>query len=433
MDWSYYSFAYTRLQEQDWAELFIHEKKKHVDAVIGWMGYWYGAIGYRNPDASWLPGMAYLTLDNDFEVGGITPNVALTMGAWWPQFGYFEKYDTYTLGRFRQLGEQLKLTLPLNPDLTVTVVQGFGTNRDGAYNFTMNNISPLYAGKTGVDLLAYGNLQLTYQQVADIGLHYNYEFTRDPRLTGDASPTSGKSYAEAAAAHLSVLGAEASLRAPYAGRLWLSPSFISVKNGWALAGAGGTEVMHSQNGFDVAANYLAWTGSPTDSTGTGSILNVGFLYENTLANILGQAPGGLPEVRLNVFGLLARASLDLPAGTLITQAKINQLKYGADVTVQAVDWLAFMLRGDTVNYDLDHPGYIFSAITARMVLASHYLSGESIYLQFSRYIYGDKMVLAGRWPWGTPMVAGTDVVQAVGYSGKKPDENVLKLQAQIAF
>src|SRR5262245_59656004 len=89
VDSSYYSFAYTRLQEQDWAEVFIHTKKKHVEAVVGWMGYWYQSAGFRNPDASWVPGMAYLTLDSDVGVGGLKPNVALTAGAWWPKFGYF--------------------------------------------------------------------------------------------------------------------------------------------------------------------------------------------------------------------------------------------------------------------------------------------------------------------------------------------------------
>ncbi|HMC63175.1 MAG TPA: hypothetical protein VKJ01_28530, partial [Candidatus Solibacter sp.] len=49
VDSNYYSFAYTRLQEQDWVELFVHEKKKHVDAVVGWMGYWLQSAGFRNP------------------------------------------------------------------------------------------------------------------------------------------------------------------------------------------------------------------------------------------------------------------------------------------------------------------------------------------------------------------------------------------------
>jgi hypothetical protein len=442
MDWSYYSFAYTRLQEQDWAELTFHAKKKHVDAAVGWMGYWLSASGYRNADAAAVPGVAYLTLDTDFEVADVTPNLAFQMGAWWPGFGYFEKYDTFTLGRFRQIGEQLKLTVPLNPDLTTTLVEGFGTGRDGSYNPVTAQNSPLYAAKTGIDLIAYGNLQVAYKKYADIGLHYNYEFTRDDRMQGSGSATDGKSYTDAAAAHLSVVGGEANLRAPYAGHLWISPSYISVKNGWALAGQGGTEVMHAQGGLGVATNYLQWSNDPPTSTGTGSMLNLGFLYENTLSNILGKAPESVPDLRLSVFGLLADASLDLPAGSKITLKSIKQLKYGADVTVQALDWLGLMLRGDTVNYDLDRPGYIFSAVTARLAICSHFLSGESIYLQYSRYIYGDKMVLAGTWPTpdnggsGGPLVAGTDVLQNYGnpsYFGKKPDPNVIKLQATVAF
>jgi hypothetical protein len=436
MDWSYYSFAYTGLQEQDWAELFIHEKKKHVEAVIGWMGYWYGAAGYRNPDASWCPGMAYLTLDNDFEVAGIKPNAALTVGAFWPQFGYVEKYDTFTLGRFRMLGEQATLTLPLADDLRVKVFQGFGTNRDGAYNFTLQNVDPLYAGKTGVDLIAYGHIQVSYQNLVDLGLHYNYTFTRDPNLTADASADSGKAFSDAANAHLSVAGAEMNLHIPYAGRLWLSPSYVSVRNGWALAGAGGTEVMHSQNGSGIAQNYMAWTGSPNDSTGSGSMLNFGFLYVLALSDILPNY--GLPEVKLSLFGLVTKATLDLPsqkagATSLITLNALTQVKAGFDLSFMPKTWYSLMFRADQVNYDQNHPGYVFAAFTGRLSLFSHYLSGECIYLQYSHYFYGDKMLLAGTWPWNTPMVAGTTVVQAHGYSQQKPDADVIKLQAQVKF
>jgi hypothetical protein len=254
MDWSYYSFAYTRLQEQDWAEMTFHAKKKHVDAAIGWMGYWLAASGFRDPDAAAAPGVASLTLDSDFEIAGITPNIALQMGAWWPGFGYFEKYDTFTLGRFRQIGEQLKLTIPLNPDLTVTLVEGFGTGRDGQFRYGKADTSPLYATIVGANLVAYANAQVNYKNYANIGLHYNREWTRDPYLTAQASAGSGKAYTDVAEAYLSVVGAEGNVRAPYAGRLWISPSLLSIKNGWALAGQGGTEVMHAQGGMGIATN-----------------------------------------------------------------------------------------------------------------------------------------------------------------------------------
>jgi hypothetical protein len=431
-DWNYYSFAYTRLQEQDWAELFIHAKKKHVDAALGWMGYWYQGAGFRNPDAAWVPGMAYLTLDTDFKLGDVTPNMALTMGAWWPKFGYVVKYDTYTLGRFRQIGEQAQLTVPLSPDLTVALVEGFGTSREGSYNFSLNNISPLYAGQTNLDLMTWLNLQVLFQKYVDAGLHFNTEWMADPSLIPD-TVMNPKSYTAASEAHLSVVGGEINVTAPHAGHLWVSPSFISVRNGWALGN--GTEVMHSLGGLGVAQNYLAWTGSPTDSTGSGTMFNLGFLYENTLSGVLDRPRGAvLPDLAVSIFGLYMDASLDLPSGSSIQQNKIRQLKYGADAVLQAADWIGLMLRGDLVNYDMDHPGYVFAIATARVQLASHFLSSERIYVQYSRYFYGDKMVLNAVWPWGQSLVQGSSVIQqAPAYSMKTPDENVIKLQSEIAF
>jgi hypothetical protein len=192
--------------------------------------------------------------------------------------------------------------------------------------------------------------------------------------------------------------------------------------------------MHSLGGNGFATNYLAWDESAFDSTGTGASLNLGFLYENKLSTILGKADeGSLPEVTLNVFGLFIDSRLDLPTTTKIPQDRIAQMKYGADVAVQPLGWLGFMLRWDEVNYDLDHPGYVFSAVTPRVTFSSHFLSGESIYLQYSRYRYGDRMVLVGRWPWNKQLVPGSIFTQSSPYSGQKPDMDVIKLQASVSF
>jgi hypothetical protein len=430
IDASYYSFAYTRLQEQDWAEVFIHEKHKHVEAVVGWMGYWYQSAGFVNPNASWVPGMAYLALDTDFDVGPVRPNIELTVGAWWPKFGYFEKYDTYTLGRFRQIGEQLKLTVPLSPDLTLAVVQGFGTGRDGSFSVVA---PPLYASNTSLDLLTWENIDIAYKKYVDVGLHYNTQWTADPNLTPQTT-VGDRSFTAAQQAHLTVVGAELNATAPRAGHLWISPSFINVRNGWALANAG-TEVMHGLGGVGVATNYLAWTGASNLSTGSGTIANLGFMYENSLSGVQGRELGStLPEVTASVFGLLADASFNLPAGSTITQTSLKQFKWGVDAAVQVLTWLGFMARFDSVNEDLDHPAYIFDSVTARAMFSSHFLSSERIYIQYSRYFYGDKMVLGGLFPWGAPLQAGNNVVQAgPPYQGTQPDEDVVKIQADIAF
>jgi hypothetical protein len=431
VDSNYYSFAYTRLQEQDWVELFVHAKKKHVEAVVGWMGYWYQGAGVRNPDAAWVPGNAYLVLDTDFALAGLKPNIALTGGAFWPSFGYFEKYDTYTLARMRHIGEQLKLTVPVNPDITVSLTQGFGTSRDGSFIYQPEAIPAIYGAKVGLDLLHYEHLRFQYKKYVDVGLHFNGQWTRDPNLF--ISPTEGKSFDDAKEAHLTTIGGELAVSAPIAGRAWISPSYITVKNGWALAEAG-TEVMHSLSPEGFATNYLAWSGSLPDSTGSGSVFSLGFLYENTLSGIQGKERGTmLPDVTLNVFGLLADARLDLPEGSVISQDRIGQMKYGADASVQLLKWFGVMLRWDEVNYDLDHPGYVFSALTSRLTFSSNFLSSESFYIQYSRYNYGDKMTLAGRWPWNLPLIAGSNFLQAGPYNNKKPDMDVIKFQASVSF
>lgn len=427
LDANYYSFAYTRLQEQDWVELFVHAEKKHVAAVVGWMGYWLQSTGFRNYDAGWAPGMAYVTLDSDFKLAGLEPNVALRAGAWWPKFGYHRKYDTFTLGQFRQLGEQLKLTVPAG-DFTAAVVQGVGTSRDGSFNLLA---PPPYQSQVGLDLIHYEHLSLAYREYFEVGLHYNSQTTRDPNLF--VSTQAGKAYSDAREAYLSTVGGELKVNVPRAGSLWLSPSYVRVKNGWALA-EGGVEVMHSLSADGLATNYLGWSGSLRDSKATGSLFNVGFVYENSLSGIQGKPRGSVkPELTLNVFGLFSDVKLDLPPQSVIAQDHIGQFKYGADLELQATDWLGLMLRWDEVNYNLDHDGYVFSAITPRITFSSHFLSDESIYVQYSRYRYGDAMQLAGKWPWGTPLVAGSDIIQGGAYAGRTPDMDVVRLQASVAF
>jgi len=427
VDANYFSFAYTRLQEQDWVELFIRAKRNHVEATIGWMGYWYASAGFRNPDAAWVPGIAYLTLDTDFKVGRVKPNIALSAGAWWPHFGRFAKYDTFTLGQFRHLGGQLKLAVPFGDKSNITLWQGVGTGRDGSFAYLA---PPFYNTRVGLNLLYYAHLGFKFKDWVEAGIHYNTQWTRDPNLLDQTGEY--KTYTRAKDAGLMTIGGEVTVRAPYAGSLWVSPSYIVIKNGWAL-GSAGIEAVHGLSPAGLAVNYLSWSGSPADSTGSGNLFNLGFLYENKLSNVLKKPAGGNHELTLNLFGLLVDAVLDRPDGSQVTQNKLTQFKWGADVEYNPVRWFGLMARWDQVNYDLHNPGYVFSAITARLSFYTHYLSGERIYIQYSRYQYGDHMTLAGTWPWGVPLVAGSDIIQDSVYVNSKPDMDVIKLQADIRF
>jgi len=431
VDGNFNSFAFTRVQETDWAEVYIHARKKHVDGAVGWGGYWFQSAGYQRPFAQWMPGFAWIRLDGDFQVAGVTPNAAVQVGAFWPTFGYFPAYDTYTMGRIRQIGERIDLKVPFTSNFTVTLTQGVGGNRNG---FASVGTVPVVGisnkdTTTALDLLAYANLAIDYRDNVHIGLHWNRSWTTDPGNDAGLPTAGGATFQDVRDAYLQVTAGEVKLNYPRAGLVWLSPTYVQIKNGWALDPLGGVEVLHSQSGL-FGANFMGYEGTVTNSTGSGSTFAVGGMYQNTLGSVMGRGFGTeLPDLRLDVFGLLARSRRDLPSGSNL-QKELNQFKWGASLTGQTLTWLALMLRFDRVNnaspkiVDLQIPGNDFSMLTARLIVMSHFSSGEMVYIQYTRYFLGDAYRT-------TPGAADYQFPSNphVGY----PAENVVAVSATMAW
>ena len=153
VDANYYSFAYTRLQEQDWAEVFIHARKKHVDAAVGWMGYWFQSVGFRNHDAAWAPGMAYVALDTDFELSDAETEHCGHGGRLVAELWVLREVRHLHPRAFSPTGRaSCKLTVPFTPDLDVD-----GHGRVSAPAGTAAStlaLPPFTAAITGVDLIA---------------------------------------------------------------------------------------------------------------------------------------------------------------------------------------------------------------------------------------------------------------------------------------
>ena len=431
VDGNFNSFAFTRVQETDWAEVYIHARKKHVDGAVGWGGYWFQSAGYQRPFAQWMPGFAWIRLDGDFQVAGVTPNAAVQVGAFWPTFGYFPAYDTYTMGRIRQIGERIDLKVPFTSNFTVTLTQGVGGNRNG---FASVGTVPVVGisnkdTTTALDLLAYANLAIDYRDNVHVGLHWNMSWTNDPGNDAGLPTAGGATFQDVRDAYLQVTAGEVKLNYPRAGLVWLSPTYVQIKNGWALDPLGGVEVLHSQSGL-FGANFMGYEGTVTNSTGSGSTFAVGGMYQNTLGSVMGRGFGTeLPDLRLDVFGLLARSRRDLPSGSNL-QKELNQFKWGASLTGQTLTWLALMLRFDRVNnaspkiVDLQIPGNDFSMLTARLIVMSHFSSGEMVYIQYTRYFLGDAYRT-------TPGAADYQFPSNphVGY----PAENVVAVSATMAW
>jgi hypothetical protein len=401
VDANYSSFGYTRLQESDWAEVYVTAKKDHVSATVAFMGYWYAWAGYEHGNAVWMPAQGWVTLDSDFRLGSLKPHVELKGGVFWQRWGMFEKYDTYLYGRFHQVGGALDLSANVTPDWKVSLTGGLGGNRNGSPD-----------DGTGLTLMQYARAGLTFRKSADVGAYYSGTWTRDPTLfTGD-DPVGGGPYVEAKAANMTVAGADVKLEQAPFGKLWAAFSYIDVDNGWALPQI--VEVMHSPGAAGIAENYLGY-GQP-GSSGSGHMYNVAAEYDQSLNSLQGASEDKVPNLAWSLFGLMADSHRDLAPEATIPE-RLTQLKWGTDLTLTTLPWLAFVLRYDQVHLDLDDAGNTFHVLTPRVVFFSHVLSSESIWIQYSRYFYGSEIALpiTDTQPYPTP------------------DRNVVKLQANMSF
>jgi hypothetical protein len=336
-------------------------------------------------------------------------------GVFWQRWGMFEKYDTYLFGRFHQAGGALEVQLPLAGGIEARLVEGFGTNRNGLPDVG-----------TGLTLLHYTHLGLKLGKWLDAGLYHNASWTRDPALfvaptTAPVSPPiipgpsgepGGGPYPAAREANMTVYGADVHLRVPHAGHVWLAASRIDVTNGWALPAI--VEVMHSPGAAGIARNYLGY--GDEGGTGSGTLTNLGWLYENSLRGLHGEAVGATPDLVLDLFGMLARVERELAPEATVPDA-VTELKWGSDLTLKLLPWLAIMLRYDAVDREVDAEGGAFRALTPRLTFTSHALATESIWLQYSRYFYDDDVVLPTSASQPYP----------------NPDRNVVKLQANLSF
>ena len=401
-DGGYGSFNYTRIQESDWAELFLSMGTPRVTATVGLMA-WLFSGSQSNTDAT-RPGQlgiahAYLTFRVP-EPFGRDSALEVRAGTFWDRYGYLGKYDTYMFGRLHQMGEHLKATLKVG-ELDVELVHGLGTYRE-------NNLARAEGGgpARGFTLLHQVTGSIAYRHAFKLAGYYIDSWTKDAR-----SDIGHKNNG------LTVAGADLTLSGSFLGTLYVAATRVRAERAAQVAPA--IEVLHSFGGAGIMANYLG-----PDSGGTGTVWSVGAQYDYSLAR-LGRALRGLPDdspvtrdVVLGLFGLYAHVDSKQAAIGPVGDG-VDKMKIGTDVTFDPLSWLALSARYDWVSEQLDDSGLSFRAISPRITFRSQWLAKEQLYVQYSRYFYGDDV----RAPAGdtAPLHVGA------------PDEHVVKLQAQIGL
>ena len=106
VDNDYYlsGFAYTRLYEPDWSELFFSAHHGNYQAKFGLFASLYS--DYAETELENQLGIAQASVAADHFLG-LEP-LSVEAGVFWDRFGYIEPYDTYLFGRTHQGGIKLR-------------------------------------------------------------------------------------------------------------------------------------------------------------------------------------------------------------------------------------------------------------------------------------------------------------------------------------
>ncbi len=373
VDSDYYlsGFAYTRLYEPDWSELYFSAHHGDYRVQFGMFASLYS--DYATAELENQMGIAQASVAADNFLG--REELSAEVGVFWDRFGYIEPYDTYLFGRTHQGGLKLRWSFSERSYLQA----GVGVHERLGLTQGMTPIGYLAGGvPVGPDVVAGGYLIKAW--------------TRDkPQFStiedGD----------------LLIAGTDLRYRLPAElGSAYGAFSYIEADSSLFLAPV--IEVIHSTGGRGLTENFF---GLESSDNGTGSLFNFAL-----------DAPLQLtPQIGVRAFGMATWALSEQsdPDDPMVNKDRRMYLKWGVEPSYRFLPTVRGSVRFDRVILDLYDAENSFRVLSPRV---SFPLSkwGE-LFVQYSRYFYGDKVKLRPN------QVPGEN----------DPDENVFKVQAQAVW
>jgi hypothetical protein len=374
VDNDYYlsGFAYTRLYEPDWSELFFSAKKGNYKVEFGIFASLYS--DYATPQIQNQLGIAQASVTAKHFLD-VQP-LSVQLGVFWDRFGHIEPYDTYIFGRTHQGGLKVAYELPIGG----RVQAGIGLHEaDLQQNEGLTPIAHLAGAVPVADGLEVGGYLLN-------------TWTRDHRQLSPIQ--NGTMY---------VAGLDARYRLPRDfGTAYLAAAYYSMNQVLYLAPA--LEVMHSTGGRGMTENFL---GLDSSNNGSGSMYT---LATDEKIRITDRAA-------VRVFGMLTYVrspQVDLMDAEH-NKDKRTYLKWGLEPSYRLLPKLAVALRFDRVILDMYDQEDSFRVLSPKVIFP---LDGwGELYLMYSHYWYGSKVQLR---PGQVPLET-------------MPDSDVFKLQAQVVW
>jgi hypothetical protein len=362
-------FAYTRLYEPDWSELFFSANHGNYKAEFGLFASLYS--DYAQAQLANQLGIAQASvradkfLDND--------NLSVQVGVFWDRFGYIEPYDTYIFGRTHQGGAKVAYKLPGGGK----VQAGIGLHEaDLQQNEGTTPIAHL------VGAYPIGPLEL--------GAYLLRTWTTDTRPLSPIQD--GTMY---------VAGVDGRYKTD---RVNAYGAFSYDHMDHVLYLAPSLELMNSMGGQGITENYL---GLDMSDDGTGRMYVGATDVKVNVAD----------RVHVRAFGMVTwvRSPQVDVMDALENKDRRLYLKWGAEPSYDITPRLRASVRYDRVILDMYDGQDSFHVLSPKISFPLD--NWGEVFVQYSHYWYGDKIELR---PGQVPLVT-------------EPDSNVVKLQAQVVW
>lgn len=376
VDNDYYlsGFAYTRLYEPDWSELFFSASHGNYKAEFGLFASLYSDYASARLENQLGVAQASVTAKKFLDHDPLT----VQLGVFWDRFGHIEPYDTYVFGRTHQGGLKVAYELPTGG----RVQGGIGMHQAQLQqNLGLTPIAHLAGAHPvpGIEGLELGGYVLR-------------TWTRDKR---QLSPIQNGT--------MWVAGADARYKLPRGlGNAYLAFGYYNMDHVLYLAPA--LEVMHSTGGRGMTENYL---GLDASEDGSGHMYT---LASDVKTNVT-------DEIGVRAFGMATwvRSPQRDEMDPQINRDRRLYLKWGVEPSYKIIPQLVLSARFDRVILDMYDRENSFRVLSPRITFPL--ATWGELFFMYSHYWYGDKIQLR---PGQVPLET-------------MPDANVFKLQAQVVW
>jgi len=386
-------FLYTRNAESDWTELYVMAGNQYVTATIALEGTLFSDWARPIIDKQLGITKGWLTFRHVFDLpGNAKLRLQIKGGAFSDRYGWQEKYDTYLFGRTHQMGERIRADVDIGK-FSFSVAHGFGARLEAIES------------NQGLALLSHLRLGASYNKAIEASFYHLTSFTQDKRQLKEITDAS-----------VDVVGFELRGDGGALGRAAIDISSVTAKKGSFIAPA--IEVLHSAGGRGLEESYF---GTEKSNKGTGSLVNLGFQYDLSASKLLKKYAGTnmrQTDVNLTLFGMYTKVTSDQKdVDPQINRDGRQLFKWGAEIAAWPFSFLGASLRYDRVIFDIVDDPSAFRVISPRITMRTHWLGDALLFLQWSHYVYGERVFLR---PGQVPLET-------------MPDQDLVKIQAQMSF